>query len=242
MVRQEGRLPIILSAPHGGTAEVPGVAPRKGDGLATGGAGFAAVRDGNTEELAYALSAAIEKATGKKPYLVAARFHRRYIDANRPPDIAYEDAKAKPVYDAYRGQLADYCRAVKKTYGKGLLLDLHGQASHKDEVVRGTQNGKTVKLLVGRYGEKAHTGPKSFFGLLAAHGFKVNPADGTGKEVAGLNGGHIVQTYGSEAYGMDAIQLEFGSDYRTKAAVGTTAAGVAAAVADFAKLYLSAKD
>ena len=57
---QTGKLPIILSAPHGGTKEVPGVPERKGDGLPKGGKGFFAGRDTGTEELAQVLSTAIE--------------------------------------------------------------------------------------------------------------------------------------------------------------------------------------
>lgn len=234
-----GGCAVILSAPHGGTKDVPGVPPRKGEGLPTGGAGFFAGRDGGTEELADALAAAIEKAVGKKPYLVAAKFHRKYIDANRPPEIAYEDAKAKPTYDAYRQTLAAYCKEVKKAYGRGLLLDLHGQGRLKDTVIRGTKDGKTVALLRKRYGEKAHTGPKSFFGLLAAGGVKVYPADLTDKEYPTLNGGNIVQTYGSEEYGIDAIQLEFGDSFRDKKALADTADKLAAAVKAYHELYLT---
>ncbi|HEY1187474.1 MAG TPA: hypothetical protein VGE74_07435, partial [Gemmata sp.] len=62
LVRAEkGALPVIISAPHGGTRDVPGVAPRKGDGLPTGGNGFFSGRDGGTEELAGAISGAITK-------------------------------------------------------------------------------------------------------------------------------------------------------------------------------------
>jgi len=57
---QRGEIPIILSAPHGGTGELPGVPERKGEGMKTGGAGFFAGRDSGTEELAYAVSAEIE--------------------------------------------------------------------------------------------------------------------------------------------------------------------------------------
>jgi N-formylglutamate amidohydrolase len=236
---QRGQLPVILSAPHGGTKGVPGVVPRRGEGLAVGGSGFFAGRDGNTEELADAIAAAIEKRTGKPPYLVAARFHRKYIDANRPPDIAYEEPRAKPVYDDYRDTLAGYCRDVRKTYGRGLLLDVHGQGAMKDAVIRGTKDGKTVALLVQRYGVKAHTGPDSFFGLLAAGGCKVYPANLADKEYASLNGGNIVQTYGGGDYGIDAIQLEFGGDYRAPARLAATAAAVAAAVEKFTTLYLT---
>lgn len=237
----KGELPVILSAPHGGTKDVPGVAPRKGDGLPTGGSGFFAGRDGGTEELAHATAAAIAKRTGKKPYLVVAQFHRKYIDANRPPEIAYEDAKAKPTYDAYRQTLAAYCREVKKTHGRGLLLDIHGQGRMKDTVIRGTKDGKTVALLIQRYGEKAQTGPDSFFGLLSANGCKVFPPKLADKEFATLNGGDIVQTYGTGDYGIDAIQLEFGGDFREKAKQADTADKVAAAVDKFVTLYLTDK-
>jgi N-formylglutamate amidohydrolase len=209
--------------------------------LPTGGSGYFTGRDTNTEELAHAVSAAVEKKNGLKPYMVVARFHRKYIDANRPPEIAYEDVKAKPTYDAYRETLAAYCRAVKKEYGRGLLLDIHGQGRMNDTVIRGTRDGKTVSLLIGRYGEKAHTGPESFFGLLAAHGCKVFPENLADKDFAALNGGDIVHTYGSGEYGIDAIQLEFGGDLREKAKLTDTAGKVASAVEKFAKLYLTDK-
>ena len=238
---EKGTLPVILSAPHGGTKDVPGVSPRKGTGLPVGGSGFFTGRDNGTEELAHALAAAVAKKTGQKPYLVVARFHRKFIDANRPPEIAYEDPKAKPTYDAYRQTLAAYCREVKKVYGRGLLLDLHGQGRMKDTVIRGTKDGKTVALLVQRYGEKAHTGPDSFFGLLAANGCKVFPEKLADKEFAALNGGDIVQTCGGGDFGIDAIQLEVGGDFRTAANRAATADKVAATVEKFVKLYLADK-
>lgn len=235
---QEGQLPIILSAPHGGLAKVPGVPERKGEGLVKKPGGFVTARDGGTEELAHDLSRAVEAKLGKKPYLVAARFARKYIDPNRPPEAGYEVPAAKPVYDAYHDALARFCRDVQKAHGRGLLLDLHGQGTAADTIFRGTKDGKTVTLLVQRFGPPAHNGPKSFFGLLAGRGCKVHPTDG-GREQAGFTGGYIVQTYGShEGYGIDAIQLEFGGDYRARERRQDTAAKVAAAVAAYADLYL----
>ncbi len=238
---QRGALPVILSAPHGGKLDVPGAVPRKGEGLEKGGRGFFTGRDTGTEELAYALSAAIEQRVGAKPYSVAARFHRKYADANRPAEIGLEGEAAKPVYDAYHGTLTAYAREVRRRWGRGLLLDLHGQGSARDTVFRGTQNGKTVSGLVQRFGEAAHNGPESFFGLMAAQGCRVHPTDG-GREQSGFTGGYVVQRYGSHGeLGMEAMQLEFGADYRAPERIPETAAKVAAAVQEFARRYLPEK-
>src|SRR5438045_2383400 len=82
VVATEGKLPIILSAPHGGEMPIPGVPERKGDALERGPGKFVTARDTGTQELALALADAIEKRMGQRPYLVAAKFHRKYADAN----------------------------------------------------------------------------------------------------------------------------------------------------------------
>ena len=89
------------------------------------------------------------------------------------------------------------------------------------------------------FGEEAHTGPQSLLGLLAAKGWKVHPDPGTGREQAGFTGGFIVRTYGSgKADGIDAIQLEFGIDYRRADARDKTAEALAAAVTEWSRKYL----
>src|SRR5205807_951505 len=72
----------------------------------------------------------------------------------------------------------------------------------------------------------------------ADEGMKVHPLDGS-RERSGFTGGYIVQPYGShKPYKIDAIQLEFGGDYRAKENVKDTAAKLAAVIAHFSKLYL----
>ncbi len=236
---RKGTMPVVISAPHGGTLEVPGVPPRRGVGLPTGPNGFYTGRDPGTEELAGMIAVEVFLKTGKRPYLVTAKFGRRYVDANRPSDIAYENPKAKPTYDAYHDTLAAFCKEVRKKHGRGLLVDVHNQASFPESVVRGTLDGKTVALLRQRFGEKAHTGPDSLFGLLGKAGFKTHPAKLDGKEHADFNGGHIVKTYGAGGdFGLDAVQLEFGWMLTTAAAAPDTAAKVAAVIDQFHTLYL----
>ncbi len=241
---QLGDLPIILSAPHGGSLDLPGVPARKGDGMETGAAGFFTGRDSGTDELTHAVADAIERQFGHRPYVVTSRAHRRYLDPNRPAAIAYEDPKAKPIYDYYHATLAEYCRQITERFHGGILLDIHGQGSRRDTVFRGTKNGLTVTNLRGRFGELSHSGPKSLFGLLQSRGWTVHPAnlsgdDPSGKEQSGFTGGYIVQTYGShKARPIDAIQLEFGADYRVPSRRSQTAEVLSDALAEYATTYL----
>lgn len=235
---QEGNLPIIVSAPHGGRLELPGVPVREGKGIKPGPAGFDLEGDNNTDRLAHALVAALEERLGRKPYAVFARFERKYIDANRPAEIAVESRRARPVYDLYHSTLRRFCDEARRAHALAVLLDIHGQRQEADTVFRGTNDGFTDRALVKRFGDKAHAGPESLAGLLAAHGINIVPVDRR-PENRGLRGGFTVYTYGQRE-GIGAMQLEFGHAFRTPDAIRPTAAKVADAVAEFARRYLLA--
>ena len=240
VIVQKGELPLVLSAPHGGTLRIPDVEEeRQGVGQSKTPGNFVKSRDTGTEELVLEVAKAIEKRFGKKPWVVAARYSRKFIDANRPADLAYEDPDAKVVYDTYHSALLDACREIQRKHHKGLLLDLHGQGSSRVTVFRGTKEGKTVSLLRDRFGEPAHTGAESLFGMLKTRGWTVYPDPHDGKEQAGYTGGFIVQNYGShQPYGIDAIQLEFGADYRAPAAREKSAEVLASALVEYSAKYL----
>jgi N-formylglutamate amidohydrolase len=237
---QKGTLPVIVSAPHGGRKAIPGVAER----TKTNVLDFSVAFDTNTLELTEQFAKALEKKLDGKPWVVAARFSRRYLDANRPRDGSYESDKAKPYYDLYHDSLEAACKAVKKEFGRGLLLDVHGQGAFNDAICRGTQNGKTVTVLKDRFGWPAVTGKKSVLGYMERRGYKVLPdcdADEKTKEEAKFNGGYIVQHYGSHTgYAIDAIQLEFGMFLREKERdrLAKTVEDLADAVAVFHNEYL----
>jgi N-formylglutamate amidohydrolase len=236
----KGTLPIILSAPHGGRKKVPGVPERLGKGIAN----FQTVLDDNTAEIAELVAARLEQHLHGKPWLVIARFERKYLDVNRPPEQAYESEQAKPYYDAYHEALAAACKAVHEKFGRGLLLDIHGQGQFPDAICRGTQNGKTVRVLKERYGWYALTGKRGLFGVLERGGYKILPActaDPSTKEEPLFVGGHIVGTYGSHTgYAIDAVQLEIGNRLREKGKAGyaKTAADLADALVTFHDEYL----
>ena len=231
-----GDLPIILSAPHGGRDDIPGLAERRGEGVER----FNPRSDSNTDVLTERLADAIEKQFGKRPYLVIARFHRKYVDANRRSQDAYESQEAKVVYESYHQALAKARSQVMERWGRGLLFDIHGQSVEPTAILRGTQNGKTTTHLVSRFGREALSGETSVFGQLASQGIPVIPAVGADdRERAGYDGGYTVITYGSGSGGtLDAIQLELGGELRSKEAIPSTALKLANAIAAFAKEHL----
>ena len=235
-----GGLPIILTAPHGGRAALPGVEERKGDGASR----FNHKSDSNTDILTEKLADALELKLGKRPYVVIARFHRKYIDANRRPADAFESVEAKATYDEYHAAIAAACKEVTARWGRGVVLDIHGQAAQPGVVLRGTQDGKTVAHLLKQSGREAVYGETSLFGELARQGFAIFPAVGSSEaESPNYSGGHTVGIHGSSSGGtIDAIQLELGSQYRDSKAVGDGAEKLANAISAFAKSYLPAEE
>lgn len=234
-----GTLPIIISAPHGGTVVLPDVGERKGGEDV---AQFTTVRDVNTDLLALRLAEAVSKKLDGRPYVVVAKFSRKYIDANRPAKGAYEHESAKPIYDAYHGALEKACKEIKTKWGRGLLLDIHGQGVRADAIYRGTQNGKSTTLLTQRFGVSALTGANGFQGMLEAKGYTMLPPAASAEKETKFNGGFIVQNYGSHTgYGIDAIQLEFGGQYSGRNKLGQTTGDLAEVIAEFTKRYVLEK-
>ena len=83
---QKGNCLIILSAPHGGRNPIPEVSNRQGNKNMRD---FVIKRDDNTLELTEQLAMKLEKNFGIRPYIVIARFERKYLDVNRRSEDAY---------------------------------------------------------------------------------------------------------------------------------------------------------
>lgn len=236
---QEGDLPLVISAPHGGALELPGAPIRTGEGQKKGASGFFAGRDVGTEELALLVVKLLDEKLPGAPSCVISRVHRKYVDFNRPADIGVEHEKARTLHDSWHLALRTSVNRIREKHGAGLLIDLHGQGSSASTVFRGTSHGLTVQQLKTRYGEAAHAGDQSLTGLLKQAGWTMHPDPFSGREQAGFTGGHIVRTYGShKPDGIDAIQLELGADYRKASARHKVATQLVDAIIRYCELYL----
>jgi len=232
-----GMLPIILSAPHGGRAPIPDIAARRGIGVPQ----FTAERDSNTDELAEKIAMKMEEKLGARPFLVIARFGRKYVDANRAEDRAHESAEARPYYLAYHRALEQACDQVRRSWGRGLLLDIHGQRVEAQTIFRGTDNGRSISALDRLFGGEALAGQNSILGQMAVRGYKIVPSLASRDRERQYSGGYTTQTYGSHrGTGIDAIQLELGTSLRSRANLERAAADLAHAIVVFAREYLPA--
>lgn len=115
-----GDAPIILVAPHGGELKPDDIPDRSCSGCVYS-------NDLNTQELGRAVQQAIYETIGCTPHLVINRLHRIKMDANRAiGEAADGDPAAEQAWREFHGFIAQARRSVDSTYGKGMLIDLHG--------------------------------------------------------------------------------------------------------------------
>lgn len=219
---KQGAIPIILTTPHGGNLAIPGVTDRTDKCKEDDNDKLICDRDTSTSEITAGLANELQSLLGGSPYLVIAKFHRKYIDANRDkndpdavdqPYLAPFDA-AEPYYDYYHGKIGEYVDEVRQKWPrKAVLIDVHGCCAGSSSVYRGTRNGRTVQDL----GNEALTGPNSIFGKLETFGYTVFPPTSAplGNPPESPNGGHTVGWYGiNRSNRIDAIQIEIGRNLR----------------------------
>src|SRR5699024_4571524 len=121
-----GDMPLVISAPHGGTLEPEEISDRSCKGSTT-------VRDLNIDKLAFNIREELQEENGTQPSVVVARIARKKVDFNRSLDQATCGNETMnqtwKVYHAYIDSALS--RAVKK-YGYAIFIDLHGHG-HKNQ-------------------------------------------------------------------------------------------------------------
>ena len=119
-----GSLPILITAPHGGSllpAEIPDRT------AANCPSGFVILRDTNTEELARAIREAFFAKYGKYPHVVINKLHRRKLDANRDAqEAACGDAEAITAWNEFHIFATSAKNRILADHGRGWYTDLHG--------------------------------------------------------------------------------------------------------------------
>ena len=222
--RHRGTMPIILTSPHGGSEAPPGVSERTA-AATPGGCRFRTGQDRETAAITETVAQLILDNTGLSPYVVIARFHRRFIDANRDARCAFTDADAQPFYDEYHNRISGYvAQIVAENGGAGFLFDIHGTGVIEDDpadIYLGTANGATLRPgfdradLFRRHGLhgllQAARHRTGIGGIGPVFQYTVSPANSGATETGEVNGGHTVRTYASQ---LNCVQIENASTVR----------------------------
>lgn len=147
--RHRGTMPIILTAPHGGSESPPNVQERS----QKNGCDLKIKKDKKTDIITEGVAQRILQLTGLSPYVVQAKFHRKFIDANRELKCAFTDSNAKGFFDEYHNRIAKYVSQIlEENDNRGFLFDLHGVNTEnlasdkpKADIYLGTNNGGTLQ-------------------------------------------------------------------------------------------------
>lgn len=221
-----GTLPLVISAPHGGTLKPADMKDRT----------FGKVlRDGDTEELARAICDALAERCGGRPHLIVCHLHRVKVDCNRElQEAAQGDAQATTAWNEYHDFISRSCKVVTEQFGAGLYLDIHGQRHLRGWVELGYALPATMLDLANEkldadpalatrssVADADKRSPESFAALLrgvsslgtliAGAGFPSVPSmaiPAPGRDDY-FSGGYAIQTHGSAKGGsINAIQIE----------------------------------
>ncbi len=219
----KGSMPIILTNPHGASDQdpstlIPGVSLRTGRNFNGSNGRFVTIPDTNTDIATDILADRIEAITGERPYVIKARFRRSQIDAarsapnavNQPVigtsrlvNLAYDDPKAKPCYDAFYYAINESITEIRENYGRGFIFDIHStrRISVNTGVARGTLSiaplrGESIKELISLFGNSVLDGPNSLFGIIGSRGIITTPMDQSGDDEPCCAGSYVVQRWG----------------------------------------------
>lgn len=122
-----GDLPLIISAPHGGTLTPTELPDRIGTSITT-------VRDTWTEELARTIGNVFQTRSGGRPHLIIMRLRRSKIDANREVvEAAQGHALAERAWAEWHLLIEAAKQQVIARHGTGFYMDVHG---HGHEIPR----------------------------------------------------------------------------------------------------------
>lgn len=246
---QAGQLPLVLSAPHGGSLKPASIPDRQQAVL---------VNDPNSLQLAREVAQQLESISGKRPHLVLNHLDRVKLDPNRSlAQGAQGNPAAIAAWHEFHNAVQSASTAVADRCGWGLYVEIH---SHGEE-------GRWLELGYGLTAEDLDRtdeeladrrfifasnvrmlalngewplpelirGSASLGGLLEAAGYRVTPSPRSPVPTPGyFGGGYGVYRHGSRGgRGLDAIQIEAPYDLLNEQWRPRLARALAQAILDF---------
>ncbi|MBL4707411.1 MAG: T9SS type A sorting domain-containing protein, partial [Flavobacteriales bacterium] len=136
-----GNLPIIISAPHGGTVEPTTIPDRTCSSCTT-------VKDSWTEELAYEIDSAIRVVFGGYPHIIINKLSRKKLDANREiVEAAQGNIEAETAWNEYHTYIQAAKDSIIKQYGSAIYIDLHAHGHTKQRIELGYLLSRSELLM-----------------------------------------------------------------------------------------------
>jgi hypothetical protein len=221
-----GELPLVISAPHGGSLTPEEIPDRTWGETVT---------DSNTEETLLAVRDAFVERTGFAPHVVISHLKRTKLDPNRDVEEgAQGDPFAANAWREWHAFIDEAENLVAERYGSGLYIDLHG---HGHEILRaelgyliaaGTLDGpdagldawdvaraSSLRALAATSGvpfSELLRGATSLGGLLASAGVPAvpSPEDPSPGANPYFSGGYDTDVHGSRQEGavVSGVQME----------------------------------
>jgi hypothetical protein len=215
----QGTMPLVISAPHGGTWNLAEVKDRSCEGAVT-------ATDTHTKELAFEISETLYKYYGMRPYVIVCNISRKDVDQNRDIDEATcgDPSMAAPWKTFHTYIDSALAEAVQK-FGACIYIDLHGHGHpiqrlelgyllnekklstvySKEEVipVKTTSLGNLLKRLNTGDIYSWLFGPGAFGTLMAEKGFPAVPSQQDPLPKEGekfFNGGYNTKRYTGPDY------------------------------------------
>jgi hypothetical protein len=158
-----GDLPIVISAPHGGTL-VPDEIPDRTTGTL--------VRDTNTEELARTIGDTFFSQLGARPHIIICRLRRTKLDANREiVEAAQGNRLAQRAWYEYHAFMEAAKAQVSAGFTRGLYMDLHGHGHAIPRLELGYMlSAATLDLPDNTLASQTYTNQSSIRALVASSG------------------------------------------------------------------------
>jgi hypothetical protein len=221
-----GDLPLVISAPHGGSLTPEEVPDRTWGETVT---------DSNTEETLLAVRDAFEERTGFAPHVVISHLKRTKLDPNRDlEEGAQGDPFAANAWREWHAFIDEAEHLVAERYGSGLYIDLHGHGHDIARVELGylipaaTLDGSDAELDAAAVARESSVralaaessvafsellrGASSLGGLLASEGVPAVPSPNDPSPGANpyFTGGYDTDVHGSRREGtvVSGVQME----------------------------------